>query len=68
MKRDYPRSFCQFEFTQASDFVDLQPASLVSVKYDFGLSHSKSLVLVPFALFFKTLPSFNISTAKNMDL
>jgi hypothetical protein len=66
VKRNYPRSFCQLEFTQALDFVDLSEVSLVSDNTDFGFFPSECLRVITFALLTDVLPSFNIFSDKNM--
>jgi len=66
-KRNYPRSFCQFEFTQACDLVDLQIGIFALEIDDFGLFHSESLALMHFVWLITTLPSFKISAVKNME-
>jgi hypothetical protein len=65
-KRTYPRSFCQLEFTQACDFVDLHPVNFVSLTTDFGFFPSECLSLEIFVFMAVTLPSFKIFSVKNM--
>jgi len=66
VKRSYPRSFCQLEFTQACDFVDLHPVNLVSPTTDFGFFPSECLCLEAFVFMAVTLPSFKIFSDRNM--
>jgi len=65
-KSNYPRNFCQFEFTHDCDFADLQPDNFVSAIKDLGFFPSECLGFILFAWLTATLPSFKKSTIKNM--